>query len=111
MDRNGDPLLANVLRGQHQIQASLRRARRNQTSLENALIRGVRRVRCQVDECNENRRLATRYALNRVFHDDMKRHALFKILPFQSRPGDGCTGQHPESGNAHARRAGLRPGR
>ena len=111
MNRDRDALLANVLRFQYQIEGSLRRACRNQTGLENALIPRMRRVRCQVDKGNENRGLARRYALNRVLHDDMKGHALFKIMPCQSRPGDRCTGQHSDRGNAYARRASVRAGR
>jgi len=109
VDRDRDPMLANVLRGQYPIHASLGRARRNHTSLENALVARVRRVRCQIDKCSENRDLARRSFLNRVFDDDMKRNTLFEILPFQSRSGDRCTGQHSDRGNAHARRAGTWP--
>jgi len=111
VDLDRDPLLVNVLRGEYPIQSPLRRARRNHARPEHAPLPSLLPGRCQVDKCSENRGLAGRDALHGVFHDDMQRHALFKIMPFQRRPGDRGTGQHPEGGNAQARRAGLRPGR
>jgi len=111
VDLDGDPLLANVFGGEHPIQSPLRRARRNHASPEQAPLPPLLSGRCQVGKCREHRGLATGYALNGVFHHNMQRHALFEILPFQRRPGDRGTGQHPERGDAQARRAGLGPGR